>query len=102
MLVTYGIDAVEADDKFFHMAEGIAMATATISSPGRFPVEAVPSLQYLPTWLPGGRFKDYAANMREYISATQDKLYETTIDGLVSSSSYTQWYKVYSSPALRM
>ena len=85
MLITFGIDVGEANDRYFHMIEGIATTAETIAAPGKFTVEALPSLSYLPPWFPGGGFKRYAANARAFLNASQNELYRATIDGLVSS-----------------
>ncbi|KAH9935163.1 cytochrome P450 98A3 [Epithele typhae] len=48
MRVAYGIDMTEENDKYFDMVERISETGEAISVPGRFPVEAIPSLLYLP------------------------------------------------------
>ena len=55
-----------------------------ISVPGRFPVEAVPSLLYLPSWFPGAGFKKYATDARAFLESNIDMLYDTAVSGLVS------------------
>ena len=55
-----------------------------ISVPGRFPVETVPSLLYLPSWFPGAGFKKYAADARAFLEINIDMLYQTAVNGLVS------------------
>ena len=56
-----------------------------ISVPGRFPVEIVPRLLYLPSWFPGAGFKKYAADAKAFLESNIDMLYQTAVRGLVSS-----------------
>ena len=72
--VTYGIDLTEADDKYFRMVETVAHAMDNIATPGRYPVEAFPVLRYIPSWLPGGGFKKYAADTKASIAHSVDEL----------------------------
>ena len=83
MLTTYGID-VNNDDKYFHMVEGVAGVIDEIGVPGRFPVEALPSLRFLPKWFPGGTYKQFAIDAKKFINSSLDELYTTALDGLVS------------------
>lgn len=83
MRVAYGIDIVETDDKYYKMVQAISEVGEVISVPGRFPVEAVPSLRYLPSWFPGGGFKRFAADSKAYFLDTLNKLYTTAVDGVV-------------------
>ena len=87
--ITYGIDAASADDKYFRTIEDIAAAAEDIATPGKFLVEAVPSMRYLPSWLPGGGFKRYAANARDFLATSQNELYEAAIDSVVSRDRLT-------------
>ena len=79
MRVTYGINLVEYDDKYFKMAESLVEAGAEVAVPGRFLVEAIPSLQYLPSWFPGGTFKKLATSMRAQVSAAVDELFGAAV-----------------------
>ena len=82
--VTYGIDVLEADDKYFAMVERITSDGALVAAPGNFPVEAIPQLLHLPSWFPGGGFKRFAADARAYLNASLATLYKTAVDGLAS------------------
>ena len=82
--VTYGVDPSETDHKYYDMVESIAEIADDIAVPGRYPVEALPVLRSLPSWVPGGGFKKYAADAKVSIAAALDELYKTAVDGLVS------------------
>ena len=84
MHLTYGLDLVKADDKYFNMAERIAEAGVVVSVPGRFPAETIPILRYLPSWFPGGGFKIYGKVERAFLDASLTELYKAAVDGIVS------------------
>ena len=89
MRVTYGIEPLEVSDQYFQMVEEISGVGEAIAIPGRFPVEAAPSLLYLPSWCPGAGFKQYAADGKTFLHETLGKLYKGAVDGLVSILTYT-------------
>ncbi|TBU41985.1 cytochrome P450 98A3 [Dichomitus squalens] len=87
MEVIYGIEIREAHDKYFKMVERMAEVGEAIVMPGRFPVEAFPALRYLPSWFPGGGFKNFAADAKRDISYIIDHLFETAKTAMVSDTS---------------
>ncbi|KAH8104105.1 cytochrome P450 [Cristinia sonorae] len=68
MKVTYGIDVKEENDPFIFHAEQTIAAFNTAARPGRYLVDLMPVLKYIPSWFPGARFqKDalYAKDMSQ-------------------------------------
>ena len=53
---------------------------------GQFLVEAFPSLQRLPSWFPGARFKRVAAAWREESLRIRDQLYTSAKEIMASTS----------------
>ncbi|KAH9926320.1 cytochrome P450 98A3 [Epithele typhae] len=86
ILIAYGIDMKERNDEYFEMVGRIAETGETISVPGRFPVEAFPSLRYLPSWFPGGGFKVMARDAGAHMEKTISKLYSIAVEGIRSGS----------------
>ena len=84
MRVAYGIELEEEDDEYFHMIEEIGVVGEAISVPGNFPVEAIPMLRYLPSWAPGGKFKQWAADAKVFFQSTLNKLFSASVDAIVS------------------
>ena len=80
----YGIELQEESDEYFKMVERITDVAEDIAVPGRYAVEAFPSLQFLPSWLPGMHFKQYAENAKREISGIVSSLLEKTKDDIVS------------------
>ena len=83
MRVAYGIEVMEKTDEYFRMVEDVAELGGTITVPGRFPVDIIRSLQYLPSWFPGGRFKKWSARAKTAVDRNLNQLYKTAVDGLV-------------------
>ncbi|TCD68023.1 hypothetical protein EIP91_011634 [Steccherinum ochraceum] len=57
MKVTYGIDVVEENDPFVYHAEQTIAAFNTAARPGRYLVDLIPFLKYIPAWFPGAQFQ---------------------------------------------
>ncbi|CUA68221.1 O-methylsterigmatocystin oxidoreductase [Rhizoctonia solani] len=55
--IAYGHTARSSDDKFLRMAEEFMTAAAHASTPGRWLVETIPLLRFIPSWFPGATFK---------------------------------------------
>ncbi|KAF8210916.1 cytochrome P450 [Mycena galopus ATCC 62051] len=60
MSVTYGIKVQTQDDPFIALARDAIHTAADASVPGRFLVDVVPALRYIPEWFPGAGFKRLA------------------------------------------
>ena len=54
-----------------------------VLTPGRYAVEALPFLRYIPSWLPGGRFKQYAAQVKTEVEEIVSALFEAARDNRV-------------------
>ncbi|KAJ6563069.1 cytochrome P450 [Mycena vulgaris] len=70
--VTYGIDALSADDPYLSMVEKAAESLKIAMVPGRFLVDSIPILKYVPEWVPGANFKRIAREWKEVVKAVQD------------------------------
>ncbi|KAI0808121.1 cytochrome P450 [Fomes fomentarius] len=73
--VSYGIELREYNDKYYKMVDRLAEVGEEIAIPGRFLVEALPWLRYLPMWFPGAEFKSYAAAAKRDILCIVDQLF---------------------------
>ena len=85
--VVYGIKVHKPDDKYFKMVERMAEIAQTIAIPGNFLVEAFPPLRHLPSWFPGGGFKEWANHAKQDLSYIVESLFEGDKGGKVSSTS---------------
>ncbi|CAE6446761.1 unnamed protein product [Rhizoctonia solani] len=55
--IAYGHTARSSDDEFIRMAEKFMDAAAEATMPGRWLVESIPLLRFIPSWFPGAIFK---------------------------------------------
>lgn len=84
MDAVYGIVVAERDDPVLTRAEQIAATFSNIVVPGRYMVELLPSLRFLPSWLPGARFKRDAKRWRTQVIAARDETYDVFMESMVS------------------
>ncbi|KAJ7719640.1 cytochrome P450 [Mycena metata] len=62
--VAYGIDVLPVNDPYVALAEEAAESVASAAVPGRFLVDSIPILKYVPEWFPGADFKRVAREGR--------------------------------------
>ena len=85
----YGIDATTQENELFTVQrEGQHMIDLAYT-PGRYVVEVLPVLQYLPKWFPGVHFKRDAAAWRPTVRAMRDAPYEAALEAIVSDQVIT-------------
>ncbi|KAJ7810955.1 cytochrome P450 [Mycena olivaceomarginata] len=70
--VTYGINVQPADDPYVALAEEAIKSLSYARVPGRFIVDSIPILKYLPEWFPGGQFKRIAREGRSLSQAIRN------------------------------
>ena len=56
--------------------------------PGKYLVEAIPALQYIPEWFPGAAFKREAAAAKKRLGMILRQLVDAGIESLVSNDSW--------------
>ncbi|KAJ7251396.1 cytochrome P450 [Mycena rebaudengoi] len=57
MSIAYGIDSLPSNDPYMKNAEAVAAALLEASVPGRYLVDSLPILKYVPDWFFGAGFK---------------------------------------------
>ena len=85
METIYGIEIHGQHDEYYQMAERMSEVMATIGNPRNFPVESFPVLRHLPSWFPGGGFKQWVADAKRDTSDIADTLFSIAKHGMVSS-----------------
>ena len=73
MRVAYGFDDIRRNEALIHNAEALIVGFSDAVVPGRFLVNAFPSLRYVPSWFPGAGFQVQANKWRDELNrlATQ-------------------------------
>ncbi|KAJ3507528.1 hypothetical protein NMY22_g16902 [Coprinellus aureogranulatus] len=57
MRTSYGIDDMDQNELFIRNAESVLDANSNTTAPGKYLVNTVPLLRYVPEWVPGAGFK---------------------------------------------
>ncbi len=55
--MAYGIDVKSSNDPYIKVSEYAISLVNHASSPGKYLVDAIPWLKYVPEWFPGAQFK---------------------------------------------
>ncbi|KAF5348581.1 hypothetical protein D9756_009675 [Leucocoprinus leucothites] len=63
--MTYGLPVQRRNDPLIHFAEHALGGSAAAASPGRFWVNVIPWLKYVPDWMPGAGFKRLGKSIRK-------------------------------------
>ncbi|KAF8145740.1 cytochrome P450 [Mycena galopus ATCC 62051] len=69
---TYGIDVQAVDDPYVALAEEAIKSLSNARVPGRFIVDSIPILKYVPEWFPGAQFKRIAREGRHLSQAVRN------------------------------
>lgn len=84
MRVTYGIDVDDAEEDYLGIAEVALAAFSSALVPGKHLVEALPSLRFLPSWVPGVRgFRREAESLMHASRALRDVPWRAALDTMV-------------------
>ncbi|KIJ36847.1 hypothetical protein M422DRAFT_178866 [Sphaerobolus stellatus SS14] len=75
-VVAYGINIKSESDPYIHTAEKALNAVGEAAVPGRFLVDMIPWMKYIPEWVPGASFKKQARIWRKYILDMADVPFE--------------------------
>ncbi|KAF8653529.1 hypothetical protein AX16_003913 [Volvariella volvacea WC 439] len=78
MRVTYGYQVKEYDDQYVDLVQATVKRISQIIAPGRYLVEQIPLLRYIPDWFPGARFKRAAKEHAELYQRTANEPYNWT------------------------
>ncbi|KAJ6607665.1 cytochrome P450 [Mycena sp. CBHHK59/15] len=73
MFAAYGIDVLPSNDPYVALAKEAVDTWSIASIPGRFLVDPIPILRYVPSWLPGAGFKRKAKEWRKLARAMVDE-----------------------------
>ncbi|KAJ7836626.1 cytochrome P450 [Mycena leptocephala] len=65
MSIAYGIDVLPANDPYLKLTHQSMHGLSVAATPGKYLVDAIPVLKYIPSWFPGAGFKRQANKWRE-------------------------------------
>ncbi|CAL1709841.1 unnamed protein product [Somion occarium] len=74
------------NDPYVAIAEEVMKGFSEAGQPGRFYVDFIPFLRYIPTWFPGALFHKRAASLKPVFNAMVNKPFNVVKDSIVSGS----------------
>ncbi|KAJ7607912.1 cytochrome P450 [Roridomyces roridus] len=75
METAYGIDVLPQNDPYVNLAEKALHSLAYALVPGRFIVDSLPVLKYIPMWFPGAGFQRLAKEWKNFANEMIEKPY---------------------------
>ena len=81
--ISHGYRPKTENDNLVRIADEATDQLNILLSPGLFAVDFIPSLRFIPEWLPGGGFHKIAREWRQTLVEMTDKSYEFVIDQMV-------------------
>ncbi|KAJ7690142.1 cytochrome P450 [Mycena rosella] len=82
MTMAYGLDTLPHDDPYISAAHGALRVLTGAAVPGRFLVDVIPALKYVPAWFPGASFKRKAAEWKKLIQEMVDLPFAASKDAM--------------------
>ncbi|KAI0705574.1 O-methylsterigmatocystin oxidoreductase [Earliella scabrosa] len=82
--IVYGVDISTPDNQLLVLEEHTMRMLDDAFTPGRFLVEVLPFLRYLPAWFPGGGFKTTVETYKATLDATRNKPFDMTLEHIGS------------------
>ena len=79
----YGLKVKGPDDDHIELAERAMESVAECFLPGKYWVDFMPFLKYIPEWLPGASFKRKCAIWREQVTELRNLPFKAARDALV-------------------
>lgn len=81
--IAYGLEVSEGDDTYVRALRDMLDAGTAFAVPGKYLVEVLPVLQYLPEWFPGAAFKREAAAANKRLRVILRELFQAGKDNMV-------------------
>ncbi|EKM59173.1 uncharacterized protein PHACADRAFT_191492 [Phanerochaete carnosa HHB-10118-sp] len=85
--VSYGINAQPEHDHYLEIMEEAVHSLVEVGNTGAYMVDLIPALRYLPSWMPGARFKQDAARWSKQVDKMFDEPFEVVKQDLAEGNS---------------
>ncbi|KAJ7116496.1 cytochrome P450 [Mycena epipterygia] len=70
--IAYGLDVQPSNDPYVNAARAALRAMSLAAVPGKFLVDIIPPLKFVPSWFPGGGFRRKAAEWNQLVKNMVD------------------------------
>ena len=84
MRTAYGFDDIRQNESLIHDAEKLVLELFEATIPGRFLVNHLPILRYVPSWFPGAGFKRRFRNLAQLVFKTRHSPFDEAKRDMVS------------------
>ncbi|KAJ3568360.1 hypothetical protein NP233_g5767 [Leucocoprinus birnbaumii] len=84
--LTYGLPTQRQNDPLVRFAEQGWLVINHSGAPGRYLVNLLSPLKYVPEWMPGSRFKQEAKEMRKTLDRLMEDPYQATVKAMESKA----------------
>ncbi|KAK7692903.1 hypothetical protein QCA50_004539 [Cerrena zonata] len=74
--IIYDIDITDMHDEYIQIAEEAIAALSIVQVPGKFWVEFLPIMRYIPRWVPGAYFKRKAEQYQSIVAKMKDQPFD--------------------------
>ena len=81
--IMYDMDVVDWSDEFINLSGASVTAIGATQVPGKFWVEFLPVLRYIPGWVPGAYFKRYLKRFAPEINKMVDEPFNVVKQNIV-------------------
>lgn len=88
--LAYGLQIRRFDDPWIKLAETALQTTTEAAVIGRYFVDIIPVLKYVPEWLPGAGFQKVAKEGRMIVNNFFDLLYDAAVQEIVMPSFFSR------------
>jgi hypothetical protein len=81
--MTYGLPVQRNNDPLVHLSDSVFKAVVLAASPGKYLVNIIPFLKYIPSWFPGAQFKRDARQTRMQLDQILEEPFRMTQKDMV-------------------
>jgi hypothetical protein len=85
--LAYGFRIHPSDDPWIKLAERMSRLVTEAGVPGKYLVDIIPVLKYVPEWFPGASFQKTAKEGRGIVNNFFKQLYDAAVQEIVSPKS---------------
>ena len=81
--IVYGVHINSMDHDYVKTSEEAVESLSVAQVPGKFWVEFLPFLRYIPPWVPGAHFKKWAERCTPVVNRMVDQAFESVKQSMV-------------------
>lgn len=89
--IIYGLDVDDENHEIIRTVEESLQGTGQVFVPGKYLVDLIPALEYVPEWFPGAGFQKQFTRWREVTIQAKEMPYGQRIPGHVRNHVISTW-----------